>query len=254
MYTFALAQISDMHVGAGIGPNGLTAAENLMAALDAIARRRPDAIIATGDLVNDAKPHEYAELARILRDAPAPVFLLPGNHDDRSALGAAFPEHNYLPREGPLSFVLEQFPLRIVMVDGTASGEVGGHFTPAHAQWLDNALAAAPDKPTLVAVHHPPFESYDLLFDTISLKGADLFAKVIANHRQVIRVVCGHHHRTVVSAAGHVPMVCAPSTAWTYGLAAQADDEIAPITREPCGFLLHLWRPGGLMASHLIAS
>jgi 3',5'-cyclic AMP phosphodiesterase CpdA len=242
-----------MHVGAGIGPNGLTAAENLMAALDAVAQRRPDAIIATGDLVNDCKPHEYAELAQILRDAPAPLFLMPGNHDDRDAMRAAFPAHTYLPGHGPLSYVVDEFPLRIVMVDAIVVGEVGGLFTQQQADWLEGVLRQKPDKPTLVAVHHPPFESYDRLFDTIGLKGAGLFADVIARHPQVIRIVCGHHHRTVVSAAAHAPIVCAPSTAWTYGLAALGDDPIAPITREHCGFLLHLWRADAQLATHLIS-
>jgi 3',5'-cyclic-AMP phosphodiesterase len=251
--TFALAQISDMHVGAGVQPNGLTASQSLIATLEAVARRRPNAIIATGDLVNDEKPHEYEELARILRDASAPVFLLPGNHDDRDAVRAAFPGHTYLPRSGPLSYVLNQFPLRVVMVDAIVPGEVGGCFTPAHADWLDGVLKKAPEKPTMVAVHHPPFESYDRLFDTIALAQADLFAGIIARHPQVIRIVCGHHHRTVVSAAAHAPIVCAPSTAWTYGLATLGDDQIAPITPEPAGFLLHLWRPDSRLATHLIS-
>jgi 3',5'-cyclic-AMP phosphodiesterase len=250
---FILAQISDLHIGAPLRAGRENSSVQLQRALAAIAPFRPDAILATGDLANDEKPEEYAELAQLLATPPAPVFLLPGNHDKPALLRQYFPAHEYLPAALPSSYVIDQFPVRIVMIDQTAPGQVGGSFTDAHASWLEATLASKPDAPTIVALHHPPFPSHDRLFDTIGLEGAGAFAAVIARHPQVGRIVCGHHHRLVVGAVAHAPVVTAPSTAWTYGLALHADDQVAPITQEPPGFLLHVWTKADGFATHLVA-
>lgn len=246
---FLLAQISDTHVrvddqGASLG--------QLRQALAQARAYRADAIIITGDLANDQRAEEYAALAELLADPSAPVFVLPGNHDDRARIRAAFPEHRYLPRSGPLSFVVEQFPLRLVAVDQTVPGETHGLFAEAHAEWLDAALAAAPLAPTLVALHHPPFPTYDRLFDRIGLHDSESFAAIIARHRQVVRIVCGHHHRMVVGQVAHASVIVAPSTSWTYGLALHEGQKIAPITGEGPGWMLHVWSEGAGLASHLI--
>jgi len=252
--SFVLAHISDLHIGAGVGPAGRDAASGLRAALQAIAKREPDAILATGDLVNDAKPEEYAELAAILADAPVPVYLLPGNHDDPDLLRAAFPGYAYLPRSGALSYAVEAYPVRIVAIDETIRGEVGGDFTEDHARWLEATLAEAPHKPTIVALHHPPFASHDRLFDTLGLAGAGRFARVIARHGQVQRILCGHHHRVVLGAVAHAPAIMAPSTAWSYDLALRANEQVGRRTAEPCGFLLHVWSSSSGLVSHFFAS
>ena len=93
-----------------------------------------------------------------------------------------FRSHAYLPRSGPLSYALEQFPVRIVAVDQIVPGETHGMLTPAQADWLDRTLAAEPVKPTVVALHHPPFATHDLLFDSIGLRDGELLAEVIAKH------------------------------------------------------------------------
>lgn len=246
---FLLAQISDTHLRAD---DGGAAARQLRRALDAARMYRVDAIIMTGDLANDEKPEEYAALADVLIDPPAPTFLLPGNHDDRTRLRAAFPDHTYWRRAGHLSYAIDAFPVCLVALDQIAPGETHGKFTPDLARWLDETLALSPDKPTIVALHHPPFATHDLLFDRIGLHGQDAFAAVIAKHAQVMRIICGHHHRVVVGQIAHAPVIAAPSTSWVYGLATHADQPIAPKTAEQPGWMLHAWTRAGGLASHFI--
>lgn len=243
-----LAQISDLHIrcdddGASV--------RQLRAAIAQARDYKAEALLLTGDLSNDERPAEYAALAEALADPPAPVYVLPGNHDDRQhirdALGA-----RYLPADDPLSYTIEDFPLRIVMVDQIVPGETHGEFTRAHADWLDGALSEQPGKPTLVALHHPPFATHDVLFDTIALRRQDLFAEVIARHRQVIRIACGHHHRAIVGQVAHAPVVVAPSTSWAYGFALHPHQQIAPRTAEQPGWMLHVWTAAGGLASHVI--
>lgn len=248
---FLLAQLSDCHIG-GPAKDGRTPEEGLRAGLKAAQAQGAHAILITGDLVNDEGEHEYAALAAILSGVRTPVYLLPGNHDRPERLRAAFPGHAYLPREGPLSYAVTLGEgLRLIAIDQWAGGEVHGLFSEAHAQWLEAALGEAPGAPTIVALHHPPFESHDRLFDIIALHGADRFAAVIARHPQVQRIVCGHHHRMVLGKVAGVPAIACPSTAWTFGLSLRPQDPKAPRTNEPRGYLLHVWRPGGDLATHL---
>ena len=246
---FILAQISDTHIRAD---DGRAAVIQLRRALAQARAYRADAILLTGDLASDERAEEYAALAEVLADAPAPLYLMPGNHDDRELLRAAFPRHAYLPSAGPLSFVVDDLPVRVVAVDQIAPGETHGVFTREGADWLEAALAAAPRKPTIVALHHPPFLTHDLLFDRIGLLQADHFAEVIARHRQVVRIICGHHHRVVVGQVAHAPVVIAPSTSWVYGLALRDSDQIAPTTSEQPGWMLHVWTRSGGLASHFM--
>jgi 3',5'-cyclic AMP phosphodiesterase CpdA len=245
--TFVLAQISDTHIRAD---DGGAAAAQLKRALAQAADYRADVILMTGDLVNDERADEYAGLAEILADPPAPLFVLPGNHDDRAKLRAALPGHAYLPAQGELSFTIEDFPLRIVAVDQIVPGQTYGAFPAERARWLDDALARS-DRPTIVALHHSPFLSHDLLFDSIGLRDNAAFVAVIARHPQVQRIICGHQHRVVVGQVAHAPVIVAPSTSWVYGLATHDGQPIAPITAEQPGWMLHLWTPHSF-ASHFM--
>lgn len=246
---FVLAQISDTHVRAD---DGGEAAHKLRRALDQARQYQADMILLTGDLVNNERPEEYAALKHALIDPPAPLFLMPGNHDDRDLIRRTFPEHDYLPREGFLSYAIEHFPIRVVTLDQIVPGQTHGLLTPPQADWLDRTLSAAPDRPTLLALHHPPFLTHDVLFDRIGLLDAGLLAPVVAKHRQVLRVICGHHHRVAMGQIAHAPVIVAPSTSWVYGLALTDEQPIAPVTSEQTGWMLHVWTESGGFASHFM--
>lgn len=246
---FVLAQISDTHVRAD---DGGRAADQMKRAMQQAREYRADAILMTGDLVNDERPDEYQVFAEAIANPPAPVFVMPGNHDERRRMRIALPRHTYLPLEGDLSFVLDQFPVRIVCLDQIVPGQTYGEFSQARAHWLNQALKRSRRKPTIVALHHPPFQTYDLLFDKIGLHHGERFASVISKHKQVQRIVCGHHHRMAVGQVAHAPVVVAPSTSWTYGLATQQGQQIAPKTAEEPGWMLHVWTKHAGFASHFM--
>ena len=142
--------------------------------------------------------------------------------------------------------------MRLVCIDQIVPGETFGDFTEAHARWLDAALAAAPNKPAVVALHHPPFLTHDRLFDEIGLRQSERFASVIAKHKQVERIICGHHHRGVIGQVARVPVIVAPSTAWAYSDALRPEQPIARITGEQPGWVLHAWNAETGMASHFM--
>jgi 3',5'-cyclic AMP phosphodiesterase CpdA len=250
---FVLGQISDLHVLAEQGDEPFDTNGNVRRALELIGAYQPDVILATGDLANDALAAEYAVLAPLLAQAPAPLFLVPGNHDDRARLRAAFPAHAYLPHTGKLSYTIEKFGVRIVVLDSAIEGETGGGFDEHDSEWLEAMLSAASETPTVVALHHPPFLTHERLFDRIGLQGREAFAAVIARHPQVQIVIAGHHHRAVIGRVAHAPAVVAPATAYTYSMALRDNQKIGVKTPE-AAFALHVWEtPDSAPVSHFIS-
>src|SRR6186713_1163048 len=71
---------------------------------------RPDVVLMTGDLVEAGKPEEYARLRRLIAPLPMPVYLIPGNHDAREPLRAAFADEGYFPATGFLQYTVEDLP------------------------------------------------------------------------------------------------------------------------------------------------
>ncbi len=210
--------------------------------------RRPDAVVATGDLTENATATEYGFLAEILSPLRVPIFLAIGNHDERSALQAAFPGQKHLCGEdGFVQYVVEDFDVRLVVLDTVVSGEEGGALCNKRLRWLDRTLAQS-DRPTVVAQHHPPFVTGLSYMDRRSLADPAAEASVIARHRHVERVISGHYHRNMQARfAGTVASAC-PSTAHQLMLDLVPDADIR-FTYEPSGFHLHLWN-GAEIVTH----
>ncbi|MDP2737483.1 MAG: hypothetical protein Q8O82_01955 [Pseudorhodobacter sp.] len=112
---------------------------------------------------------------------------------------------------------------------------------------LETALAERPEAPTLVFLHHPPFDCGIRHMDRIALsEGRDELARIITANRQVERVLCGHHHRPIqIRFAGTIAQI-APSVAHQVTLDLTPDDPGSMIM-EPPAFLLHLWHKEALI-------
>lgn len=250
-----IAQITDLH---GVEEGGLAMGavdtngdlERAVARLNALAPV-PDLVIVTGDLVDHGRPAEYAALTRRLAALRAPFLVLPGNHDDRTALVGAFPDHRYLPANGgPLNYVVDDHPVRVVALDTTIPGQGGGEVAEDHLGWLDARLAEAPERPTLIAMHHPPFETGIAFMDRIGCAGGAELAEIVARHRQVERVICGHVHRPIQVRFGGTVASIAPSIAHQIPLALDDPDFADAWVREPPGFALFKWT-GASLIGHL---
>lgn len=251
-----LAQITDLH----IKPRGRLAyrkvdtAQCLETAVRALLAlpQAPDAILVTGDLVDAGRPEEYGLLREILSSIDLPLFLMPGNHDARAPLRAAFPEHRYLGSDGHIHYAVEEFPLRLLALDSLVDGQGGGRLGAAQLDWLDRRLAEQPDRPTLVAVHHPPFATGIGHMDRIGLTDAAGLAAVIRRHGQVERVLSGHLHRAIQTRFAGTLASTAPSTAHSVALDIRPDAPSA-FSLEPPGYQLHWYEPATGLISHTAA-
>jgi Icc protein len=141
---------------------------------------------------------------------------------------------------GFVQYAVDDLPIRLVMLDTVRPGAGYGELCQHRLDWLDRTLAERPDQPTLIGMHHPPFQCGIAHMDAIALREPDAFVAVIARHRQVHRIVCGHHHRPVVARLAHAIVSIAPSVAHQVELDL-SDDGPSAFVMEPSAFDLHLW-------------
>ena len=239
-----IAQITDSHLraegtrlfGAVDTFGALQRAINHLNAGDPV----PDAVIFTGDLVHDGEAEDYAALTGLLQRLRAPVFAVPGNHNRREPIRKVLAFTGVMPDAGPIRFTADAGPVRLIGLDSLVEGHDHGHLGGEQLAWLDDQLEAAPDSPTLVFLHHPPFATGIGFMDKIRLEDADALAAVIGRHGHVGLIACGHVHRMIVSRLGAVPVIVGPGVAHhvVFDLAADAPSRWI---LEPPAYLLHRW-------------
>jgi 3',5'-cyclic AMP phosphodiesterase CpdA len=193
-----IAQISDTHIltSASDHPAAELRADCLRRCVADINEQQPDAIIFTGDTVQHGQPEEYARLRELLAPLDAPLYLIPGNRDDNEALRTAFSDQPYLPGNGGfLHYTIEDHALRLVAIDSTSVGERKGVFCAARQAWLDEVLKDQPNRPTLLFIHHPPFDVDDHYVGGYRRpEEADALSDIVSRHPQVVGMLCGHVH------------------------------------------------------------
>lgn len=250
-----LCQITDLHIRArgdlayGVvdTPALLERAVARIAALDP----PPELVIATGDLVDSGGAEQYRLLASILARLPMPVYLLPGNHDDRRALRDAFPGAAYLHDGEFMQFAVDAHPVRLLALDTVVPGAAGGRLCERRLRWLDARLAEQPGRPTVIAMHHPPFRTGIPFMDEAGLADVEAFANVVRRYDCVERVLCGHLHRSIVARfAGTVASTC-PSVAHQIVFDLRRDAAVA-LVMEPPAFQMHTWLDGSGLVSHTV--
>jgi 3',5'-cyclic AMP phosphodiesterase CpdA len=249
-----VVQITDTHI---VEPGQLCMGEIdtatfLRAAVATVVglKQRPGAVIVTGDLVNEGRLAQYAQLRHLLAPLPAPVYLLPGNHDDRTAMRMAFPDHQELGSGPTCDYAVMVGGLRLIGLDTSVPGAPGGSLSDAQLGWLDACLGAAPSTPTLVAMHHPPFATGIEHMDEMGLAASAVsgLAEVIERHHQVERITCGHLHRAISTRFAGTVAATTPSACHAVAL------ELRPAvpgayTYEPPAITVHHW-DGAHLVTH----
>lgn len=249
-----LVQISDPHVSVpgSIPDRRYCSADRLQTALNRINgfKPTPDAVIITGDLVDAVTPDEYDRLAGILASLRYPCYLLLGNHDSADMLRRALPGHAYLPDGPDIQYVIDDLPVRLIMLDTNIPKRPEGELTAARLDWLADQLAAAPGRPTMIFMHHPPMITGLQAMDRMGLvRGRNDLAELLQDHKQVLRICCGHLHRPILGLCGGVPVQTCPSVAHQIDLDLNRDDWVG-LVQEPPSMLVHTYSPDAGLVTH----
>ena len=249
-----IAQISDPHLRPrAVLYQGMVDSNAMFAAAIAqVDRLRPDLVILTGDVTDGGTQAEYAVAREMLSALAMPLLVIPGNHDEPAAFRAAFADHAYLPGSGPMHYAsTEHGPVRVVALDVTVPGEHHGVVDAAAAEWLDRTLALEPARPTLIMMHQPPLACGVPYLDAYRCLEEGRLAEIVGRYPAVERIACGHVHRLMQLRFAGTVLCTAPST--TTAIALRLAPDAAPASFiEPPGLLLHHWRPGIGLLTHLI--
>ena len=251
-----IAQISDPHLRPdGQLYQGLVDSNTMFRAavrqLNAL-RPRPALILLSGDVVDAGTAAEYVAARAMLAELDAPLLLLPGNHDEREAFRQGLTGHGDTAAGEPLHAIAGDYgPVRVIALDITVPGAHHGDMGDAAVAWLEQALAREPERPTIIMMHQPPFASGIRYIDTYACRRGERLAAVIARFPAIERIVCGHIHRAMQLRFGGTLLCTAPST--TTAIALRLDPEAEPASYvEPPAFLLHQWRPGTGLITHVV--
>lgn len=252
-----IAQITDLHIRepGKLAYKRINTAPYLERAVKAIAtlKQKPDALVITGDLCDFGREQEYQHLNSLLAGLAMPIYLLPGNHDERIQLRQSFKGHDYLYQqaEGPINYSVKIGAIRLLALDTVVFGHSHGELDHQQLAWLDAQLTQCRDEPVVIAMHHPPFKTLIGHMDEIGLlKGADELAEVVQKYPNVERIICGHLHRSIdVRFAGTIAST-APSVA--HQVALDIDPQAPSCwVLEPAAYKLHVWQDNGPLVTHL---
>ena len=245
-----LAQITDTHIVAP-GHTGELYVDNnerLRLAVERLMAETvlPDAVVLTGDLVDTGSDEELDLVSDLLDPLPMPILAVPGNHDQRSRFRRRFdmpwaPDH--------LSWVVPVGDIAVVGLDTLARNQTdahgdivhGGEIDDVRAEWLDETLSSTSGRPTVIAMHHPPFPTGIGWMDEAGLQNEAQFAEIVQAHPHVERIVCGHLHRSITTTVGGVVTSTGLSTVHQVELNL-APDARPQVVCDPPGYQLHVRR------------
>ena len=212
-----IAQISDSH----IDPQSAQLKhrlEDLRRVVDSLndLDPAPDIVIHTGDVVHNGSQEKYDLASSILGDIDVPLHVCPGNRDDRNLIVKNFLTGTIAAAESPfLQYSIDHYPVRLIAVDTLSATTNMGDYCQQRADALREMLAQKPNKPTVLFMHHPPFEivesTYPFQFE--NWETIDYLTQVLKENTQVKQIFCGHTHRNVKSQLVGVPASTVPSVA-----------------------------------------
>ncbi|MBF2076791.1 MAG: 3',5'-cyclic-AMP phosphodiesterase [Synechococcales cyanobacterium C42_A2020_086] len=207
-----VVQLTDTHLFADLEQTmlGLPTAASLQAVVAAVASctPKPDLLLLTGDLSQDETVASYQHLRSIVETLELPTYWLPGNHDqDQEAMAQVLASALISPQKS-----FQQGGWNFILLDSTLAGEVAGELSAAALTELEHQLQAAPNLPTLVALHHPPTLIHSQWMDDIGLRNPDAFYAVLDRYPQVKIVLFGHIHQEFSSERQGVQYWGTPST------------------------------------------
>jgi len=247
-----IAQLTDLHIGfdgEDVPCKNTARLRKVIKDMNAMTRR-PDLLILTGDLVETGENWAYEKLRDELAKTDLPVYFAMGNHDDRAAFTGIFPDAEF--HDGFLQYTIEDHDLRIIVLDTLEPGRHGGAFCEKRAAWLENQLTQQPERPTLLALHHPPIETG---IGWMTAKDDDGWVvrlrDIVERHDNIVHIISGHIHRSIFKQFGgtavSVSRAVAPQLKLDLAkIKPDAPDNRVLIIDAQAGYSLHLWENGQL--------
>ena len=249
-----VAQITDLHLGFDPGNPDEYNRQRLDQTLRTLVALtpRPDLLLVTGDIADNGDDRDsYERFREATANLPFRVCPAMGNHDNRAVFREIFPETPEV--SGFIMYTVEDLPVRIVVLDTLEVGRHGGGFDEIRAAWLEARLAEAPDRSTLLVLHHPPiFTGLSWMTENPQARWVQRLRPIVAANPQIVAMVSGHLHRPIVTRWAGTTLAVCPSTAPQVALDLKVMDPDNPderpmIVADRPYFALHYWNGDGLI-------
>ena len=207
-----LLQITDTHLfalpeGALLGVPTL---KSFQSVVEQVQQQSPhfDAILATGDISQDRTVQSYQHFVEGIEPLKKPCYWLPGNHDYKPSMGGVLPS----PQIKDCEHLLIGEHWQVVILDSQVVGVPHGALSTEQLQLLDSALSQHSERHSLILLHHHPLPAGSAWLDQHQLKDNEVFWEVLAKHRNVSGILCGHIHQEMDCIVNNIRLMATPST------------------------------------------
>lgn len=205
-----VVQITDCHLGETAGDDllGMNTDHSLQQVVELIQQEQgaPELLLATGDISNHGHLDAYRRFRQLTTGLAEHNVWLPGNHDNPALMREAV-------ADGPeLSSSIDIGNWRIIMLDSTVAGEVGGCFSAQELERLTSKLEHNPGQHALVCLHHHPIPIGCQWLDEQIVANADEFFSLLDQFEQVRGVLWGHVHQQLEVERKGVKLMSTPSS------------------------------------------
>lgn len=225
-----VVQVSDSHLFSSTEGRllGLNTENSLQLVLAKIKQEQThiDAILATGDIAQDASEVAYTRFQQHLAQFNAPNYWLQGNHDITQ------PILNTLGDKSHLSPCIIKFAKwQIIMLNSSVECEVPGKFKPEELAFLKTALEQSKNYHVMVCLHHHPVPMECKWLDTQVVRNAADFWQVIDQFSHIKAIVWGHVHQASDRVRNNVRLLSVPSTCVQFKPLSDdfaVDEDVAP--------------------------
>lgn len=222
MLTFV--HISDTHLTSdgtdfhGVDPAALL--RRFVAYVNAFPQQ-PDFVLHTGDIANEGNADAYALAAEALSDLQVPLYLVNGNHDERTLLRKFFdaPQDPSGDPGAPLDYAFEVKGERFLVLDAhtDAVPQPLGQFSETQLARI-RAEATSDGPPLTVLLHYLPFKFGSPWLDAnmIVTNGLAFHEALLPARDRLRGVFFGHLHHSLQIVRDGILYVCAPSLSGGY--------------------------------------
>ncbi len=229
METAHIIQFSDTHLFADPGQvyGGVNTDQTLRRVVQQIldTETQIDAVIVTGDLVQEEVPAAYARFVSHLSRFSAPVYCIAGNHDLPAIIAQCLNiDRDWYVPEAMLG------AWRFLFLNSHQPGKHAGFLPQSELQRLNAALLKDRSVPVLICLHHHPVPTGSPWMDGMALENPHELFAITDNHPQVKGIIWGHIHQAFSTTRKGVSLLGCPSTCAQFlpGATEYARDDLPP--------------------------
>ncbi len=193
-----IVQISDTHIS-NAAPQRMQDLENCVKAINALPTPA-DVVIHTGDISHDGLTEEYQQAKETLNKLDAPYFVMAGNRDKRTELHNVFNDKTMqLPSQGWIQYAVEEYPVRLIMVDTVSVNSNKGQLCTERLAHLEAMLSVDTEKPVALFLHHTPFEAIGIPdpYQYEDWEDVRKLSLLLSQYNNIRGMYCGHVHRFI---------------------------------------------------------